>query len=419
MQESLESNPSMGALLKHHARLGSPLQIVLWWLAWLFLMLPMTLMFRWRRGDIRRRMPREGPFLLLPNHVSFFDPFWAGYWMVRRISFMASSALFRLPVLNVVLPLVGCFPKDKGVKDRDAMTTMAERYAANDVIMIFPEGNRSWDGRSSGVLPGIGRLIKRIEARVVTVRVVNGHLFQPRWAKYPRWIPIRCEVDDPTTFDASLSAEEITAEIIQRLHIEPKIEAPPSSFGWRMAHGLPAYLWACPDCFAPNGLRVDPRDGNRVCCHACDAHWRVDTSNRLHGTTETWVLDAFDGICAHFGSPPVLDPTLFAQEKVALRCLETRILRLEKGRKKTLLHEGTLEVTPEEVRLMTNEACVWRVPFSQMKFVSVEIANVLTVRTGAQLFRIQLGQDSPLMVAHFLETWLVHHRSRTLGRQED
>jgi len=43
--------------------------------------------------------------------------------MVRRISFMASLALFRLPILNLVLPIVGCFPKDKGVKDRDAMAT--------------------------------------------------------------------------------------------------------------------------------------------------------------------------------------------------------------------------------------------------------------------------------------------------------
>ena len=73
---------------------------------------------------------------------------------------MGLTHLLNGAVLSWLLPLCGCFPKAKFVKDRDSMRTLAERYEAGDVIVLFPEGTRTFDGRTRAALPGIGRLLE-------------------------------------------------------------------------------------------------------------------------------------------------------------------------------------------------------------------------------------------------------------------
>lgn len=385
--------------------LGSRQQQVVWWLLRALLSGPWTVAFRWRPGAARV-VPRDGPFLLLANHTSVFDPIWAAFWMRRRASFMASSALFRVPVLGRVLPVCGCFPKAKFVKDRESMETLAERYAGGDVIVMFPEGTRSWDGRSGTLLPGIGRLIQRLDATVVTARITTGHLYQPRWARWPRWVPIRVEHDPAVRFDPTWSAEQVTAAVAERLVIDVDVEAPPASLGFRLAEGLPMYLWACPGCFAPGGLAVSGRRRDHVRCQACSADWRLDLSNRLHGTLPLRVHQAFDRIVDHFGSPPRVDP-----DPAALPLSDPgALLRLGRVSRERIA-AGRVELAPEELRIVADDGTVaWQAPLAQLQAVSVEVANALTLRLDGEL--LELSTPSPLKWAHFLKAWVALARER-------
>ena len=366
-------------------RPGSPFQRVFYWFAWSLMSVPWTLMFRWKLGfaDI----PRDRPYLLLSNHTSLFDPLWSAFWIGKRATFMASAALFRVPVLKWLLPLCGCFPKAKWVKDRDSMAFLAERYEAGDVIMIFPEGVRSWDGRPGKVLPGIGRLVKRLDAEVVVSRILNGHLYQPRWARYPRWLPIRVE-HVHMQLDTTQSPEAITEQIAEVMRIDPNIDAPPGSVGWRMAHGLPAFLWACPECFTLEALQVQNPNGNYVQCSSCQERWRVDTSNRLSGRTTLRIHEAHDRLVEHFG------------RRRPLGSPQATLRHLIPGKPSALVAQGELRL--DEEGLQVGET---HFDTAEIHAVSVEIANMLTFRVDGVLYRLEVPGESTLKWAHFLRGW--------------
>ncbi len=378
-------------------RPGSPFQRVFYWFAWSLLSVPWSLMFRWKFGFAD--LPKDRPFLLLSNHTSLYDPFWSAFWIGRRATFMASAALFRVPVLRWLLPLCGCFPKAKYVKDRDSMAFLAERYQAGDVIMIFPEGVRSWDGRPGKVGAGIGRLVKRLDAEVVVSRVLNGHLYQPRWARYPRWLPVRIE-HELLKLDTSASAEELTEQIAAALHIDHAIQAPPRSIGWRMAHGFPAFLWACPSCFALEGLKVDPNDGDSVTCTRCQSRWTLDTSNRMNGATPMLVTEAIDRVRAHFDSPPRASADRLEADSVALESASARLRHLVSGQPSAHVDEGPVRLTRGVLQVGET-----RFALDQIHAVSVEVANMLTFRVDEALYRLEVGDESTLKWAHFLKGW--------------
>lgn len=365
--------------LTHLAPLGSRPQRILWWFCWSALALPGLLAFRWIPGDAPK-VPRDGPFLLVANHTSFFDPIWIAWWIVRRSSFMASAALFHMPVLRWLLPICGCFPKTKFVKDRDSMRTLAERYAAGDVIVIFPEGTRSFDGRTRDVLPGIGRLVKRLNARVVCARVRNGHLFHPRWARFPRWVPIRVEYDQPRTWGEDATVEQINADISLGIRVDP-VDPPTGLFsaGYRMAEGLPDYLWACPLCFEQEGLLAA---GNRVRCRSCQAHWTLDTRNRMNGEHPLWIHQAFDKIQFHF-------------QDIDLRG-RAELVRLE-GRRRVRVDRGPASLT--DAGLKVGDTVIG---FEEVRGVSVELQNRLMFRRDGALLELIPESQSALKWAHFL-----------------
>ncbi len=378
-------------------RIGSRAQIAFYWFAWSMCSVPWTLAFRWKMGFTR--LPRDRPFLLVANHTSLMDPVWAAFWIGRRATFMTSSAVLRVPILRWVLPLCGCFPKAKYVKDRDSMRFLSERYDAGDVIMLFPEGTRTWDGRPQNLAPGIGRLVKRLDAQVVVARILNGHLFQPRWARYPRWLPVRVQ-HELLELDTERSPEQLTADIAAAIDIDHTVSAPRHSFGFRMAHGLPQYLWACPSCHQLESLEVDPTNGHRVACSGCEETWTLDTSNRMNGRETLRVDEAFDRITAHFGGPPVVCSKRLRDHGIALSTPAARLLRLERGRPAVSIAEGHTQIGREGLAVgeQTFE-------LSELKAISVEIRNTLTFRVDGALFELRVGRESPLKWAHFLRGW--------------
>ena len=145
--------------------------------------------WRWRLDGLEK-CPLDEPFLLLPNHTSLMDPFMVGSPINRCIRSMASRSVLKIPYLGAYLKTVGSFSKMKYTKDRKAMQTLQRLFDEGFAILLFPEGNRSFNGETAPLLPGVGRLIKRLDCKVVYARMNTNYFFQPRWAKYPRWVPI-------------------------------------------------------------------------------------------------------------------------------------------------------------------------------------------------------------------------------------
>lgn len=358
------------------------------------------------KGFGHKEIPRDGKMLLLPNHHTMLDPFMAGWLPVRPCRFMASAQPLKTPVLGPYLKLLGAFPKKKFVKDKASMEELQRHYDAGHLVTIFPEGSRSWNGRTREIGEGIGRLVKRLGAPVVLSRLVTAHYFWPRWARYPRYVPVHIEYEGPLTYPESATAEQITEDIRRRLTCEQRLPERKLTFGFRMAHGLPAYLWACPSCYAEGSLRVHKRNGNRLVCLSCRAQWRVRVDTHLEPVRDHEgfsVADAYDRLVEYFGDRPVSCPDRFSERGVALEAPHGEMLRArEDSHGFSTVASGALRLTERGLEVGDDP---WQLPFEDIVAVSVELGNKVQIRTNDGLFRMRPSDGAVLKWGHFVHEW--------------
>ena len=106
----------------------------------------MKLLFRLRATGTEH-LPREGGYVLSPNHLSNLDPWPLGLPLFphRQIRFMAKVELFHSP-LRPILKFGGAFPVRRGEGDTEAIETAVQLVREGEVVAIFPEGTRRKKG---------------------------------------------------------------------------------------------------------------------------------------------------------------------------------------------------------------------------------------------------------------------------------
>jgi len=85
-------------------------------------------------------IPKNGPALLLANHISHFDPALMALKYPRHIHYMADKPLLEIPIYGKLLRKAYAFPIDRTKNDRAALRTAMDRLKAGHVVGIFPEG---------------------------------------------------------------------------------------------------------------------------------------------------------------------------------------------------------------------------------------------------------------------------------------
>jgi 1-acyl-sn-glycerol-3-phosphate acyltransferase len=151
----------------------------------------------------RERLIEEGPAILAMNHESYLDPPLAGIACRREISFLARKTLLQWPVLGPIFPHLRVIPVDQENADRSALKNVIKIIRAGGCTIIFPEGERSLDGRLGRAQPGLGLVIARTLAPVVPMRIFGAHAAFPRGGKPRLFRPVTLVVGEPIFFSES------------------------------------------------------------------------------------------------------------------------------------------------------------------------------------------------------------------------
>jgi 1-acyl-sn-glycerol-3-phosphate acyltransferase len=137
-----------------------------------------------------RNVPRKGPTLLLANHQSYLDVLPLGVAVRRHPVYLARSGLFDNPFLRTLIRSCHGVPIDQDGFARDGLRTILNALKAGRAVVVFPEGERTHDGKLLPFKPGIHLLIKRLEATIVPIGLAGAFEAWPRNRLLPRPAPL-------------------------------------------------------------------------------------------------------------------------------------------------------------------------------------------------------------------------------------
>ena len=167
----------------------------------------------------RENIPAEGAALVVSNHQSFLDPPLVGAGCPRRLNFLARKTLFRFGPFGWLIGSVNAIPLDTEGTAMGAIKETLRRLRRGEMVLIFPEGSRCWDGEVGPFQPGFTTLAVRGRAAILPVAIEGAFDAWPRWQKLPRWGNVQVHYGVPISADEvkRYDEEALMAEVRRRV----------------------------------------------------------------------------------------------------------------------------------------------------------------------------------------------------------
>lgn len=117
-------------------------------------------------------IPADGPFVLaLGAHRSILDTPLAAMTSKRLLRYMGGEAYFNIPVFGSFLLMVGGFPVERDVTDRQALRLSEDLLKAGHPLVIFPEATRGSGNSVGEVREGTAFIASRAGVPIVPVGI--------------------------------------------------------------------------------------------------------------------------------------------------------------------------------------------------------------------------------------------------------
>lgn len=171
---------------------------VVYGILWALVRVIALVLFRYR---VEGTLPKTGGVLVAANHASYVDIPLLGCGMTRRAWYLGRSDLFPVPVLNRILQALGWIPLRLGRLDREAFGKAISLIQAGKVVVIFPEGGRTLDGRLRQPKAGIGIIVSQTGCPVVPAYLQGTFDVLPTGAKWLRFRPVTVKLGTPLNFE--------------------------------------------------------------------------------------------------------------------------------------------------------------------------------------------------------------------------
>jgi len=234
--------------------------------------------------------PGSAPLLILSNHYSDLDPALVGFANKAPLRFVASEHSMRAGLPGKLLKSI--FDPIIRVKSRTESAAAREilrNLKAGQDVCIFAEGDRSFNGITGPIAPGLARLIRISGARLVNFRLQGAYFSQPRWSAGFRRGPIKGVVaGDYSPEQLSEKTYEQIDELIEKdLNEDAYARQEIDNFrykGKNLAEYIETLLYICPKC---NSIGKIHSEGSRFFCD-CGLKGNYDEYGRISGEGVTY-----------------------------------------------------------------------------------------------------------------------------------
>jgi long-chain acyl-CoA synthetase len=199
--------------------------------AFLFLVFRFIQLLARDRFDLRvhglEKLPNQGSFILSPNHQSYIDPFVVGSllpWNVFREMFsVGTSDVFGSSFMRRIARWLRVVVVDPDSNLIPAMRAGAFGIGHGRILFLFPEGERTIDGRPKVFKKGAAILSLHLQVPIVPVAIDGFYEVWPRGKKFfQKFNRLRVSFGDPI-YPPSLAQpsevdySQLTAELRSRV----------------------------------------------------------------------------------------------------------------------------------------------------------------------------------------------------------
>ncbi|MBI3603593.1 MAG: 1-acyl-sn-glycerol-3-phosphate acyltransferase [Nitrospirae bacterium] len=174
---------------------------VVYWCLWYACNLTARLLFRFRAvGD--RHIPKRGGLLVAANHASYLDIPLVGCGLRRRAWYLGRQDLFGPRWVKAICRWLGWIPIRLNRLDREGFGKAVSLIKGGKVVVIYPEGTRTPDGRLRPGKPGIGVIVEETGCPVVPAYIDGADDALPMGTAWIRCHPVRVTFGTPIDFSA-------------------------------------------------------------------------------------------------------------------------------------------------------------------------------------------------------------------------
>lgn len=196
-----------------------------WLMKYIFIGPIFRLFFRpWVEGV--ENVPKDGPVILCPNHLSFIDSILMPLMIRRKVVFLAKSDYFDKWYMAWFFKGVGVIPvrREGGEAGEASLRAGVEQLSNGIAVGVYPEGTRSPDGRLYRGKTGPARMALRARCPIIPVAVFGTNEALPTGKYLPRLRRIGIRYGKPLDFSRYFDKEDdrfvlrsITDEIMYEL----------------------------------------------------------------------------------------------------------------------------------------------------------------------------------------------------------
>ena len=163
----------------------------------------------------KENVPKLGPIVIVPNHKSFWDPFFVAMVLRRPVHFMGKAEYAEGRFAKPFLAL-GYFPVRRGESDEEALETARAILARGDALALFPEGTRVRDEGLGAPKRGAARLAIEAGAPLIPATITGTEKRRwplPRKVKIAFGEPVSVEGLSATPEDAATAINAVWPQI--------------------------------------------------------------------------------------------------------------------------------------------------------------------------------------------------------------
>lgn len=361
----------------------------------------------------------EKDVLILSNHVTTLDPFFVAVSFHFPIYFVASDQIFNLGFASEIIKfLVSPISKMKGVSDLQTIKDIVSYSKEGGAVSLFPEGNRTFTGKTCNIPSQIGKLIKLVKKTVVIYNIEGGYFSKPRFCSKVRRGKMRGVIKEVWKYEdyKDLKAEEIYEKLKTALYVDAYETQKKWQVDYKTRRGaeyLENVLYFCPKC---KKFHTFKSKGNFYACQNCGVTVEYTQNGMLKCDDESV---QFKNIYEWFTwqNDYIIENELFLNhmDKPIISNNSFKLFKSVKGEKRQYMDEGTLSLFSDRLEFDGMKKRV--LPLSEIQEIAPQTMGKIQIYLHSGESLVLIGDKRSYSLSFVTLSYMIKNKMEGVGNE--